>query len=102
MADSCMNVVLDSLENGGDHYIVCEDFYQYLDAQARVDETYKDPKRWNKMAIEGVAYSGKFSSDRTIQEYCRDIWKIEPVSIPNPTADPDKRVRSFANLGDGK
>ena len=52
------------------------------------------------MAIEGIAFSGKFSSDRTIQEYCDDIWKIKPVSIPKPTADPNARVRSFANLAD--
>ena len=50
------------------------------------------------MAIEGIAYSGKFSSDRTIQEYCSDIWKIEPVSIPKPTTTANARVRSFANL----
>jgi hypothetical protein len=50
------------------------------------------------MAIEGVAYCGKFSSDRTIQEYCRDIWKIEPMGIPKPTLNPNARVRSFANL----
>jgi hypothetical protein len=52
------------------------------------------------MAIEGVAYSGKFSSDRTIQEYCKDIWNIEPVSIPKPTLQADARVRSFANLSE--
>ena len=52
------------------------------------------------MAIEGVAFSGKFSSDRTIQEYCKDIWKVNPVTIPKPTEDPSARVRSFANLSD--
>jgi len=50
------------------------------------------------MAIIGVAKSGKFSSDRTISEYCQDIWKIEPSPIPKPTMDPRTRVRSFANL----
>lgn len=52
------------------------------------------------MAIEGIAFSGKFSSDRTIQEYCTDIWKAEAVSIPKPTTNPNARVRSFANLLD--
>lgn len=52
------------------------------------------------MAIEGVAFSGKFSSDRTIQEYCKDIWKVEPVSIPKPTTNPNARVRSFANFNE--
>jgi len=72
---SCMGNMLYSLENGGDHYIVCHDFYSYLDAQQKVDETYADQQKWNQMAIEGVAFSGKFSSDRTIQEYAKDIWK---------------------------
>jgi hypothetical protein len=54
------------------------------------------------MAIEGIAYSGKFSSDRTIQEYCQDIWKVNPVSIPKPTLNPQARVRSFANLAEAQ
>jgi len=97
---SCMFGILNTLESGGDLYVVCHDFYPYLEAQQRVDETYKDYKRWTKMAIEGIAHSGKFSSDRTISEYCRDIWKVEPVSIPKPTSNPNARVRSFANLSE--
>lgn len=50
------------------------------------------------MAIENVARSGKFSSDRTIEEYCTQIWKIDKVPIPHPAKDPKARVRSFANL----
>ena len=50
------------------------------------------------MAVIGVAKSGKFSSDRTISQYCKEIWNIEPTPIPAPTKDPKKRVRSFANL----
>ena len=50
------------------------------------------------MAIIGVAQSGKFSSDRTIKEYCQDIWKVEPSPIPIPTVDPRARVRSYPNL----
>jgi starch phosphorylase len=69
-------------------------------AQDKVEETYRDYRKWTQMAIEGLAYSGKFSSDRTIQEYCTDIWKIDPVSIPKPSANPEARVRSFANLGE--
>lgn len=69
-----------------------------MDAQERVDATYRDYSKWTQMAIEGVAYSGFFSSDRTIQEYCKDIWDVEPVSIPQPSLNPQTRVRSFANL----
>jgi starch phosphorylase len=50
------------------------------------------------MAIEGVARCGKFSSDRTIDEYCKEIWDIEPVSVPHPSKDPKAHVRSFPNL----
>jgi len=52
------------------------------------------------MAIQGVAYSGKFSSDRTIQEYCDEIWKVEAMPIPKPTTTAGARVRSFANLNE--
>lgn len=90
--------LLDSLINGGDHYLVSHDFYSYLEAQERVDVTYRDQATWNRMAIEGVAKSGKFSSDRTINQYAEEIWRLEPVSTPAPSKDPKKRVRSYANM----
>ena len=93
-----MNNLISNLENGGDHYIVCFDFYPYIEAQERADRAYRDQKLWNAMAIKGVAFSGKFSSDRTIQEYCTDIWKAEAVPIPKPTTSAGARVRSFPNL----
>ena len=63
---SCVHGMLYGLENGGDSYCLCLDFYPYIDAQEKVDATYKDYNLWTKMAIEGVAFCGKFSSDRTI------------------------------------
>jgi starch phosphorylase len=54
------------------------------------------------MAIIGVAKSGKFSSDRTISQYCSEIWDIAPVPVPHPSTNPAQRTRSFANLGDIK
>jgi starch phosphorylase len=90
--------LINNLCNGGDHYLVSHDFNSYKEAQTKVDEAYKDQKRWNAMAIENVARSGKFSSDRTIRDYCEEIWKVDPVSIPHPSKDPKTRVRSFANL----
>jgi starch phosphorylase len=68
--------------HGGDFYLLANDFASYLDAQDRVDEAFKDKKRWARMSILSTAGSGKFSSDRTIAEYARDIWHIEPVKIP--------------------
>ena len=50
------------------------------------------------MAIIGIAKSGKFSSDRTIAEYCSQIWNVEPVPIPHPSTSANQRTRSFANL----
>lgn len=68
--------LIDSLINGGDNYLVSHDFYSYLDAQERADECYRDQKKWCRMAILGLAKSGKFSSDRTISEYASQIWNI--------------------------
>ena len=53
----------------------------YAEAQDRIDKAYKDKKHWAKMAILNTANSGKFSSDRTIQEYADDIWDLKPVHI---------------------
>lgn len=86
------------LAEGNDHYAVCRDFPSYLQAQEKADQTFKDQNEWARMIIYNVARSAKFSSDRTIQEYCSQIWKIGPNRIPDPASDPSKRVRSFPNL----
>ncbi len=70
-----------SLLNGGDPFKVLADYRAYLDAQARVDAAYVDRNRWARMAIFNTARVGKFSSDRTIREYARDIWKLPPVRV---------------------
>ncbi|XVF05388.1 hypothetical protein REPUB_Repub05bG0167700 [Reevesia pubescens] len=81
------NQLLDSLEGNsgygrGDFFLVGHDFPSYMDAQARVDEAYKDRKRWLKMSILSTAGSGKFSSDRTIAQYAKEIWNIEECRVP--------------------
>ncbi|KAL2508316.1 Alpha-glucan phosphorylase 2 [Forsythia ovata] len=81
------NPLLDSLEGNsgygrGDYFLVGHDFPSYMDAQARVDEAYKDRKRWIKMSILSTAGSGKFSSDRTISQYASEIWNIEECRVP--------------------
>ena len=73
--------VHDSLLHGGDPYMVLADFRAYSDCQARIDAAYRDPARWAEMAILNAARMGKFSSDRTIREYARDIWNLTPVSV---------------------
>ncbi len=64
-----------------DTYFILKDFESYAETQKKIEEAYKDTKRWNKMAIMNVACSGKFSSDRTIQEYVDDIWHLDKVTV---------------------
>ena len=64
-----------------DRYFILADFRAYAEAQKRVEEAYRDEKRWAKMALLNTAYSGKFTSDRTIQEYVDDIWKLDKVIV---------------------
>ncbi|OVA10799.1 Glycosyl transferase [Macleaya cordata] len=65
-----------------DYFLVGKDFPSYIECQEKVDEAYKDQKRWTRMSILNTAGSYKFSSDRTIREYAKDIWNIEPVELP--------------------
>ena len=64
-----------------DQYFILGDFRSYAEAQKRVEEAYKDEKRWAKMALLNTACSGKFTSDRTIQEYVDDIWHLDKVVV---------------------
>ena len=64
-----------------DTYFILKDFRSYADAQKKVEEAYKDKDRWSKMAMMNTASSGKFTSDRTIEEYVDDIWKLKKVFV---------------------
>ena len=65
----------------GDRYMLLGDLRSYADCQQTVDALYKSPKLWDRKAILNVARAGRFSSDRTIQEYAREIWRVEPCEI---------------------
>ncbi|CAL9014308.1 unnamed protein product [Prunus brigantina] len=65
-----------------DYFLVGKDFPSYIECQEKVDEAYRDQKRWTRMSILNTAGSYKFSSDRTIHEYAKDIWNINPVELP--------------------
>ena len=64
-----------------DRYFILADFRSYAEAQKRVEEAYKDEKRWARMALLNTACSGKFTSDRTIEEYVKDIWHLDKVIV---------------------
>ncbi|MBS3970154.1 MAG: glycogen/starch/alpha-glucan phosphorylase [Clostridia bacterium] len=70
-----------SLLHNNDEFFVLKDFAPYVDAQSRIDKLYKNKRKWNEMCLVNIAHSGKFSSDRTINEYAREIWNIKPFTI---------------------
>jgi starch phosphorylase len=71
----------ESLLDQGDPFLVCADFASYLQAQEKVNTAYLDTHRWTRMSILNTARVGKFSSDRTIQEYADKVWNLKPVVI---------------------
>ena len=80
-ADTSSFQTLASVLRTNDRYFHCADFRSYVEMHARVDETYLRPNDWITMSIRNVAGLGKFSSDRTVQEYARDIWDAKPVPV---------------------
>lgn len=70
----------------GDFFLLGYDFDTYIEAQLRVDKMYADQKAWTRASIMSTATSGKFSSDRTINQYATEIWKIQPCKVPDATA----------------
>jgi starch phosphorylase len=70
-----------------DEYLVLADFADYARAQREVAAAWQEPDAWTRKAILNVARVGRFSSDRTIHEYARDIWRIQPVPVPPAGSD---------------
>ena len=80
------NSLLNTLSTSkADTYFILKDFKPYAEAQKKIETMYRDEKGWAKSAILNVACVGKFSSDRTIQEYVDDIWKLDKVKLPKKT-----------------
>jgi starch phosphorylase len=71
--------IVDSLLNRGDEYFVLADLPAYIDVQERVARDFRDPAAWSEKAIRNVAGMGVFSSDRTVTQYAREIWGVEPL-----------------------
>jgi starch phosphorylase len=64
-----------------DNYMLLADYRSYVDCQDRVSKTYRDVQQWTRMSILNMSRVGRFSSDRAIREYCRDVWHVEPIKI---------------------
>jgi len=75
--------IVSKLLSAADEYVHLADLAPYLETQQRVDEAWLDRNQWNRKSLLNIARMGKFSSDRTIAEYARDIWKIKPAVIGN-------------------
>jgi starch phosphorylase len=73
--------LLNSIKSPHDPWMTVADFRSYVDAQKRVEDAYRDKDHWTRMSILNSANSGKFSTDRTINEYNRDIWKLTPQPV---------------------
>ena len=75
------NSIIDSITSPHDPWMTAADFRSYIDAQQRAAIAYQDQEEWTRMSILNCAASGKFSSDRTIQDYNEDIWKLTPIEV---------------------
>jgi starch phosphorylase len=69
------------LTDGGDYYLICHDFYDYVKAQERLDLEYQNSETWVRKCVENICHMGFFSSDRSIKNYAENIWKIEPIQV---------------------
>jgi starch phosphorylase len=77
-----------------DDYMLFADYQSYVDCQHRVSEAYRDQKNWTRMSILNSARVGRFSSDRSIREYCREIWNVKPLTTePESLGEPQERQR---------
>jgi glycogen phosphorylase len=77
--------IIDAISNPHDPWMVAADFRSFVQAQRKVSAAYLDRERWTRMSIVNTAKSGKFSTDRTISEYSKDIWHLTPVPVPDKT-----------------
>lgn len=71
--------IYDSLIKYNDEYFLLRDFDSYCEAQTKIDELYKDSRKWQQVSLVNIANAGRFSSDDTVRRYAEDIWQIEPV-----------------------
>ena len=73
-------MIFDEIMNNNDQYLILKDLPSYIEAQEKAAELYQDRKLWNKMCLVNIASSGFFSSDRTIESYAKEIWKLPKIT----------------------
>jgi starch phosphorylase len=73
---------------GWDEYLTLADYRSYVDCQDTVERAWLDREGWTRASILNTARCGFFSSDRTIHDYCRQIWKVDPIPVPGPDSEP--------------
>lgn len=88
--------IFDSLVHH-DEYMLMADYQSYIDCQDEVEKVYRDSARWTQMSILNVAKSGRFSCDRTVSEYCKDIWKVKPIKVKIPKYSPKQQTKIKLN-----
>jgi len=81
LTPGALDPIVRSLLDFNDHYMLLADLRDYMNAQDRVEAVYREPLQWDRKALINVARAGRFSSDRTIREYARDIWHVSPVDL---------------------
>jgi starch phosphorylase len=73
---------------GSDPFLVLADYRSYVECQAHVSTLWHDPQTWTRKSIINVAHMGKFSSDRSIRDYCRQVWRVQPMHIRMEAIEP--------------
>jgi starch phosphorylase len=76
-----LDPIVRSIREPADPWMTAADFRSYVDAQSAAGDAYRDTKAWNRMSVLNTATSGRFSTDRTMQDYNRDIWNLEPIRV---------------------
>jgi starch phosphorylase len=78
-----MDLIVRAIREPADAWMTAADFRSFVDAQSRVNDTWRDQKAWTRMSILNTAASGQFSTDRTIRDYNDDIWRLDAIDLPS-------------------
>ncbi len=93
-----MHDYITGIINGGDYYLACHDFYEYLAAQERIDHDYQNRDEWDRKCVENICHMGFFSSDRSIKDYAMNIWNVVDIEVPKPSLTKEQHLISTSNL----